>query len=234
MLINVTYCVKGHIISSHIDCRPLNQIKTKSYRRRLCDIRKNWIVIQRINIISYHDKTGDLHPYTLPMLCLTGRHPGWLLTLPTASLSKVKIMLSSVNGGVSFSDWTITKEQNRQLTQAKRGVCSWPNAWCLKCALLWEGGTFEHGCSYEFSLSLFLDQDNTTTHDPLSGYYHNEWTIGTCVNASQFTLNPLCVFLDCLVQSWRDRPGVSPAWCIEFWKVLYATFRPRFEHTLWL
>ena len=40
-----------------------------------------------------------------------------LLTLPTASRSEVKMMLSSVNGGVPFSDWTITNERRKK----KRG-----------------------------------------------------------------------------------------------------------------
>ena len=50
---------------------------------------------------------------TLWSQCPCSVPPGGLLTLPTASRSEVKMMLSSVNGGVPVSDWTITKERKK-------------------------------------------------------------------------------------------------------------------------
>ena len=61
----VAFCeliaLNGHMISSHIDHRPLHRIKLKSYHGRVCDIGKYRIVIQRIDIILYQDETCNLH-----------------------------------------------------------------------------------------------------------------------------------------------------------------------------
>lgn len=49
------------MISSHIDRRPLNLIRSKLCRDRLCDTSKYHIVEQNIDIL-YHDETCDLYP----------------------------------------------------------------------------------------------------------------------------------------------------------------------------